>query len=48
MDFALPAEPFPHDPQKAQQLLAEAGYPGGFDAGELVPIPRSLRSVRPW
>jgi peptide/nickel transport system substrate-binding protein len=39
MDFALPTEPFPYDPQKARQLLAEAGHPNGFDAGELVPIP---------
>jgi peptide/nickel transport system substrate-binding protein len=23
-----------HDPTRAQRLLAEAGYPGGFDAGE--------------
>jgi len=39
MEYALPAEPMPYAPQKARQLLAEAGYPNGFDAGELLPIP---------
>jgi ABC-type transport system substrate-binding protein len=39
LDYALQTEPLPYDPQKARQLLAEAGYPNGFDAGELIPIP---------
>jgi len=39
MDFALQASPPPYDPDKARQLLAEAGYPRGLDAGEFVPIP---------
>jgi peptide/nickel transport system substrate-binding protein len=38
-DFAIPLEPHPYDPAKAKQLLAEAGYPNGFDAGDLHPWP---------
>jgi peptide/nickel transport system substrate-binding protein len=39
MDFALQVEAPPYDLPKAKQLLAEAGYPAGFDAGEFVPSP---------
>src|SRR5882762_648406 len=38
-EFALPLEPPPLDPRRAKQLLAEAGYPNGFDAGDLTPLP---------
>ena len=38
-EFAIALEPHPYDPAKAKQLLAEAGYPNGFDAGDLHPWP---------
>jgi peptide/nickel transport system substrate-binding protein len=39
MDFALQVEPPAYDLAKAKRLVAEAGYPSGLDAGDLVPIP---------
>ncbi len=39
MEFALPIEAHPYDVKRAKQLLAEAGYANGFDAGDLTPNP---------
>ena len=39
LEFSRFFEPDPFDPPKAKRLLAEAGYPNGFDAGDFYPWP---------
>src|SRR5262249_17487523 len=38
-EFALPIEAYPYAPEHPKQLLKEAGYPKGFDAGEIASGP---------
>ncbi len=39
LEFSRVFEPDPFDPAKAKRLLAEAGFPNGFDAGDFYPWP---------
>jgi peptide/nickel transport system substrate-binding protein len=39
LEYSKFFEPDPYDPPRAKKLLADAGYPNGFDAGEFYPWP---------
>jgi peptide/nickel transport system substrate-binding protein len=38
-EFSLKMDPPPFDPKRAKQLMVEAGFPNGFGAGDLTPLP---------
>jgi ABC-type transport system substrate-binding protein len=39
LNFALALALYVYNPAQAKRLLAEAGFPHGFDAGDVTPIP---------
>ena len=39
LEFSRFFPPDPYDPARARKLMAEAGYPSGFDAGDFYPWP---------
>ena len=48
LEFNLRLEPYPYNAAQARRLLADAGFPHGFDAGDLTPLPPFSPWARPW
>ena len=45
IEYAMEWPKWPHDMAKAKQLMAEAGYPNGFNVDWMTPTPTTIRAA---